>query len=118
MIYRLFLPFVARSAEKPAEPEPPLEIVDIRHTLVWHATKIYSTRPYSWIKGIAVHHVGARITDSNPTGSSTPYNVSAFHVYQRDWPGPGYDIWIERDGQAFQRAEHSPDFRLFVGIGR
>jgi N-acetylmuramoyl-L-alanine amidase len=99
-MFKVFLPIVFREPPLP-EPDPPLVVEDIRDQLVWHATKKYSKRPWSWLRGIAFHHVGAKITTSNPLGISTPYNVSSYHVNWNDWPGIGYAIWIERNGLAY-----------------
>lgn len=70
-------------------------IYDIVKDLAKHATKKYSIRATSFLRGIVVHHSGASGLQNVPA-------IAAYHVNERGWPGIGYHYVIDDAGTVFK----------------
>lgn len=67
-----------------------MEIVDVRHQLAKHPSKVYGKRNIGGIKYIVIHH--------SATLQGDAFSFARYHVNNNDWPGIGYHYVILEDG--------------------
>ena len=73
-------------------------IVDARTTLPRHATKKWSRRDPSKLKGIVYHQ---SLDDYGLAKNNAKYHVGPNHITELGLPGLSYTIFVEKDGMGF-----------------
>ena len=80
--------------DTPSVNPPTLSIIDIVDDLPKHPTKTFPKRSLSQLKRFVIHHSAWIGGDA--------YDYANLHIDENDWPGIGYHIVVQPNGDVFQ----------------